>query len=129
MRREDFLSPQVTTGPSLGSGKFGSVFLGTVRGQACAVKCLTSVTGVHEGLFMNELCALFRVRHENVVGFIGMSQICIYLPPTLSFSLWIRTALGSAGAQHITCSSAETFIAGEWIKASTWNACNDILVN
>ncbi len=70
-------------GPKIGSGGYGEVFVGKLRGQLVAIKHLQPVDGVYSPellrSFRDEMLLMSRLSHPNIVRFIGA---CIH-PPNL----------------------------------------------
>jgi serine/threonine protein kinase len=55
----------------IGVGSFAWVFTGSCRGQPCAIKKIVEEVGPKDWAFLHELEALSRLKHENVIGFMG----------------------------------------------------------
>jgi len=55
----------------LGGGAFGRVYRGSCRGQLCAIKTPIAEVDPQDWAFLDELDALARLDHDNVIGFKG----------------------------------------------------------
>lgn len=62
---------QVTKAGELGKGSFGTTYLGEHDGNAVAVKCVRIEREVEATTFLRELGALARLRHANIMAFLG----------------------------------------------------------
>ena len=62
---------QVTKGEMIGKGSFGTTYLGNYDGQTVAVKCVRIEHEIEATTFVRELGALARIRHANIMMFLG----------------------------------------------------------
>ena len=65
---------EIALGPQIGSGGFGVVYRGVWRGIDVAVKCLkpeAEVTGESLSVFMHEVNIMSKLRHQNILLFVG----------------------------------------------------------
>ena len=77
----------LTMGLQLGEGSFGTVYHGTFRGSACAIKTVraTKVSDKMVKEFLGELTLMAPLRHPNLVGLVGgcwtdgPDKLCIVL--------------------------------------------------
>ncbi|TVU26837.1 hypothetical protein EJB05_29402, partial [Eragrostis curvula] len=56
---------------AIGCGGFSTVYMGLLQNGIVAVKKLIQLNDMHEKLFQRELDSLMRVRHKNIVRFLG----------------------------------------------------------
>ena len=64
---------QVSKGEMIGKGSFGTTYLGKLDDQEVAVKCVRIEHEIEATTFLRELGALARIRHANIMTFLGMS--------------------------------------------------------
>lgn len=64
-------------GEILGKGSFGTTYLGSFDGQEVAVKCVRIEHEIEATTFLRELGALARIRHSNIMTFLGMRLLYI----------------------------------------------------
>ena len=57
----------------IGKGSFGTTYLGKFDGQEVAIKCVRIEHEIEATTFLRELGALARIRHANIMTFLGMS--------------------------------------------------------
>lgn len=62
---------QVTKAEVIGKGSFGTTYLGNYDGQTVAIKCVRIEREVEATTFLRELGALARLRHANIMAFVG----------------------------------------------------------
>ena len=72
MKKEVQMTPEI-----LGTGGWDEVKIGIFRGTKVAVKCLYQVilSEYNLGLFSRELNIAFRIRHPNLLQFIGATRV------------------------------------------------------